>query len=811
MIVDDEISLMTALCEALSKRGYDAVGFTSGVEALEALKGHPFDLLLTDLMMPEMDGVTLLRAALDIDPQLVGLMMTGQGTVQTAVEAMKAGAFDYVLKPFKLQILLPTLSRAMDVRRLRQENLQLRETVAMYELTQAIAHTLDFNTILHKIADAAIQQCEADEASIMLPTSAGNEFYLAAVRGEHHAGLLGERVPREQGIAGWVDRQRQPLLLEGEVRDPRFAPTHPRSDILSAIALPLEVGGRLVGILNVNATQRRPFNLGQIKALRFIANSASSALEAARLHAEVQQAEAKYRSIFEQAIEGIFQTTLDGRFITVNPAMAHLLGYDSCEELKAAITSIDQQLYVDSGERTAFQHLLAERGVVRAFEARLARKDGTPIWASIGARIVHDSVGTPLSIEGTAEDISERRRIEEELKRQQETLYQAEKLATMGQLLAGVAHELNNPLSVVLGQSDLLRELVTDPTIATRAEKINQAASRCARIVKNFLALARQHPPERLTVKLNQIMREAVELLAYPLRVDGVDICFDLAPDLPAFAGDPHQLHQVVVNLVSNAQQAMHDLPPPRRLTIQTRSGPAPGRITLSLADTGPGIPQELQAKIFEPFFTTKPQGVGTGLGLSLCQGIIEGHGGVIRVESQPGEGAIFRIELPVNAPLEVLPKAQTPEALPTIGGKTILVVDDEVETVRVLAEIISLDNRQVEIAANGLMALDLLRERAYDLILCDLRMPGLDGPGLYQRLEREYPGMCRKVIFLTGDTLSAETRHLLERGAAAMLRKPFSFDDVHQIVQRTLQGSGDGEDLGKSTEAHAEETAGDK
>ncbi|MBI3327354.1 MAG: response regulator, partial [Nitrospinae bacterium] len=784
------------------KRGYEAVGFTSGAEALEALKAQTFDLLLTDLMMPEMDGLMLLRAALGIDPHLVGLMMTGQGTVQTAVEAMKAGAFDYVLKPFKLQVLLPTLSRAMDVRRLRQENLQLRETVAMYELTQAMAHTLDFNTILHKIADAAVQQCEADEASIMLPTNEGNEFYIAVVRGEHQAGLLGERVPSEQGIAGWVGLQREPLLLQGEVHDPRFAPLHPRPDILSAISLPLEVGGRLVGILNVNATQRRPFSLGQIKALRFIANSASSALEAARLHAEVQQAEAKYRSIFEQAIEGIFQSTLDGRFITVNPAMAHLLGYDSCEELKAAVTNIDQQLYVDSTEGTAFQSLLAERGVVQRFEAQLASKDGRVIWASISARVVRDPDGTPLYIEGTAEDITERRRVEEELKRQQETLYQAEKLATMGQLLAGVAHELNNPLSVVLGQSDLLRESTADITIATRAEKINQAASRCARIVKNFLALARQHPPERQKVQLNQIVREAVELLAYPLRVDGVEVCFDLEPDLPVFAGDPHQLHQVVVNLVSNAQQAMHDQPPPRRLTIRTQFEPAPGRITLSMADTGPGIPKGLQAKIFEPFFTTKPQGVGTGLGLPLCQGIIEGHGGVIRVVSQPGQGAMFRIELPMNAPLQVIPQAQTPEPLPTIQGKAILVVDDESEVAGVLAEILSMEGHQVETATSGLLAWDLLQERPFDLILSDLRMPGLDGPGLYQRLEQHYPWLCRKVIFLTGDTLRPETRELLERSAAPMLNKPFAFEEVRRIVQRTLQGLEAEEKRGRRGEA---------
>ena len=319
LIVDDEVELKTALCETLSAQGYDVVGATSPTEALQVMQDQDFDLLLADLMMPEMDGVALLRAALAIDPSLVGIIMTGQGTVQTAVEAMQAGAFDYVLKPFRLQTLLLTLSRAIGVRRLRQENLQLRETVALYELSRTIEFTLDLNTILQKIADAALQQCEADEISIMLPTREGNEFYMAAVRGAHHEGLLGERVPIDQGIAGWVARHREPLLLHGEVKDPRFAPVHARPEIQSAISMPLLVGGQLVGVLNANALRHRRFTLGDIKALTLIANTASSTLEAARLYSEGKQAEEQYRMIFENAVEGIYQTTPEGRFITVNP------------------------------------------------------------------------------------------------------------------------------------------------------------------------------------------------------------------------------------------------------------------------------------------------------------------------------------------------------------------------------------------------------------------------------------------------------------------------------------------------------------
>lgn len=295
LVVDDEIELMSALCDMLEQRGYQPAGFSSGREVLEVLKEKDFDLLLTDLMMPEMDGITLLRAALEIDPHLVGIIMTGQGTVQTAVDAMKIGAFDYVLKPFKLQALLPVLGRGLEVRQLRRENVQLRETVAIYELTKVMAFTLDANTILSKVADAALQQSDADEVSIMLPSSEGDALYVAMVRGAERSHILGERLPLREGIAGWVARHQETLTLhgplQGEARDPRFAPVRPRDDVCSSIVMPMLAAGKLIGVLNVNATRRRrAFTLGQVKALSILAGTAASALDGVRLYRELREA-----------------------------------------------------------------------------------------------------------------------------------------------------------------------------------------------------------------------------------------------------------------------------------------------------------------------------------------------------------------------------------------------------------------------------------------------------------------------------------------------------------------------------------------
>src|SRR5438270_9577205 len=307
LVVDDEIELKNALVEALSAQNFDVAGFTSPVTALEALRTQSFDVLLSDLMMPEMGGIQLVKEALIIDPNLIAIIMTGQGTIQTAVDAMKAGTFDYVLKPFRLQAVMPVLTRAINTRRLGLENLQLRETVAIFELSQTIAFTLDPQTIISKLADAALQQTDADEVSILLPTEDGQELYVAAVRGENRQRLLGERVPLEESISGWVARQRQPLILDGEINDERFRSMSPHPEIRSAISIPMQVANKLIGTININALHRaRPFTLGQMKAMTIIASTAAAALESASLYTQVQKAEVNYRWIFETAVERMF-------------------------------------------------------------------------------------------------------------------------------------------------------------------------------------------------------------------------------------------------------------------------------------------------------------------------------------------------------------------------------------------------------------------------------------------------------------------------------------------------------------------------
>ncbi|MDP3768625.1 MAG: ATP-binding protein, partial [Dehalococcoidia bacterium] len=350
----------------------------------------------------------------------------------------------------------------------------------------------------------------------------------------------------------------------------------------------------------------------------------------------------------------------------------------------------------------------------------------------------------------------------------------------------GVAHELNNPLTILAGHASILRQSAT-PDIVERADKISDAAKRCTRIVRNFLALARQRPPERDATALNQIVREAAELLAYQLRMDNVEVLFELADSLPILWADPHQLHQVVVNLVGNAHHALRNGSRPRRITIRTGYDVVAHRVALTIADNGPGIPPEIVDRIFEPFFTTKPPGEGTGLGLSLCRGIIASHGGTMRVEPAPGKGASFIIELPLGARPDARPEAQAAQSELAVEGKTILVVDDEAEIADLLSDILTREGHHVDKAPNGAIALEKLRTAQYDLVLSDIKMPEMDGPALYRALEQRYPGLTKRFIFISGDVLSGETAKFIESSGLPALNKPFVAPDVRAIIQRVL------------------------
>lgn len=380
----------------------------------------------------------------------------------------------------------------------------------------------------------------------------------------------------------------------------------------------------------------------------------------------------------------------------------------------------------------------------------------------------------------------EREWVAEQMRCQQEALFQREKLAAMSMLLASVAHELNNPLATIVLHAELLREDVQGKALAEPIVEIAQAARRCQRLLRQFLTLARQHPPERTPVALNTLVTETVALRDSPLQVDNVVVHLHLDDQVPLLWGDSHQLQQVLLNLLTNAQQALRAVPGTREVTLTTQYDPAQHQIRLMVADTGPGIAPALHGRIFEPFFTTKPPGIGTGLGLSLCQGIIEAHGGTLDVISTPGHGASFRLTLPVGSgPVMASAPPDAISAGSAEPGCRILIVEDEASLANVLARLLRRDGHTVDTAANGRLALAKLDEQTYDLILSDIRMPEVDGPSLYRLLERRQPHLCRRWVFLTGDTLEPATRAFLEASGVPYLMKPVTLAQIRRAIRQ--------------------------
>jgi PAS domain S-box-containing protein len=494
----------------------------------------------------------------------------------------------------------------------------------------------------------------------------------------------------------------------------------------------------------------------------------------------LRASEARFRSITEAHPVPVMIISLrSGGILYASPGAEQLLGLTQELLLGAPF----EYILTDEAVRKDLWQAMRDGQEVNLKEVILDCSRDHKLDAALSARRISYQSEEAMVI--GLYDLTERKQAEAQISRQQEALQQSEKMAALGGLLAGVAHELNNPLSVIVGQSTLLMDSGTEPKTVTRAEKIFKAADRCSRIVKSFLALARRKPPERKPVSVNTLVQSALELLGFQIRTGNIDIKLDLLPDLPDITGDADQLTQVVTNLILNATQAMEGWEGPHRLTIS--SGSSDGKVILSVADSGPGVPPDLRTRVFEPFFTTKSNKGGTGVGLSLCLNIVASHGGHVLIQDTDGGGATFVIELPV-ATSGGGEAAAGEDAIILPKDLKILLVDDEVELAQTLADLLEPEGHKIDIAANGAVALDKLHKGQFDVIISDLRMPVLDGPGLYEALGRELPFYLNRIIYVTGDTLSAHVQTFLNQHPVPVVEKPYRLSDVRRAVADLLK-----------------------
>jgi PAS domain S-box-containing protein len=425
-----------------------------------------------------------------------------------------------------------------------------------------------------------------------------------------------------------------------------------------------------------------------------------------------------------------------------------------------------------------------------SLEHRIVRRDGEVRWIHALGKAERDDSGAVTMVYGIHLDATDRKAAEEELTRSRDALHQSEKLAALGSLLAGVSHELNNPLAAIVGQAEMLEEDSRGTPLEARAKKISAAADRCARIVQTFLAMARRRAPDRIATDPNGLVADALQITEYPLRTTGISVTTECDPDVPAVEADRDQLHQVLVNLIINAQQALEAADMlDKRLCVRT-GVTAAGTVAIDVVDNGPGIPPDLLGRIFEPFFTTKPQGSGTGVGLSFSHGIVAAHGGTLAV--LPSErGAAFRIELPAASPaaVEIAAEPQAPPVPIAPVRRTALVVDDEADIADTIRELLEREGFHVTVASDGAAALMALDRGEYDIVLSDLRMPGVSGPEMYERLAEVRPHLLARIGFVTGDTLGSSMDAFLRESGRPVLEKPFTRAGVRCLVQALIDG----------------------
>ena len=387
----------------------------------------------------------------------------------------------------------------------------------------------------------------------------------------------------------------------------------------------------------------------------------------------------------------------------------------------------------------------------------------------------------------------------ETLKTTQAQLIQSEKLSGIGEFVAGVAHELNNPLTSVMGFSELLKRADKDPQHQRYLEMIHKSSLRCQKIVQSLLSFARRHQPERKLSNLNELVEATVEILQYQMRTSNIEVTTRLDPHLPKTMVDPHQVQQVFLNIINNARQAIEGHRPNGSVKITSEACGHVVRVVFQ--DNGPGIAEENLSKVFDPFFTTKEVGKGTGLGLSLCYGIIREHGGTITVRSKPGQGAQFAVELPLataeekkNAPAEEKHKQKEPAPAPVSRvngkegkGKKVLVIDDEEAILQMVREALSEHGYEVDVARDGESALLRLNNTPYDLALCDWKMPGLNGQQVYEKIRASNPALSDRIIFITGDVINDKTQKFLQERKKVCLSKPFSLTEFRDAIGRAL------------------------
>jgi PAS domain S-box-containing protein len=596
-----------------------------------------------------------------------------------------------------------------------------------------------------------------------------------------------------KGLTEYVLRSGEPLLCTPEVFDDLVK----RGEVeligapsLDWLGVPLKAGNNVFGVLVVQSYSGN-VRFGELEKeiLPFVSQQLASVIEHKRHEEALRRSEARYRSLVQSAVYGIYRSSLEGRFFDLNPALITMLGYDSAEEVLALDPKSD--VFFDPSEQARVMREFQRGARLDNVEVRWKRKDGSAITVRLSGRAVNSPEDTAEVLELIAEDITERRVLENQFR-------QAQKMEAVGRLAGGVAHDFNNLLMVISGYAEVLLEHTRKGDVLyPKIEAIHQATDRATTLTRQLLAFSRKQLLELKVVDLNIIV-EDMERLLRPLIGENIELQTQLASDLGRTRADAGQIEQVLMNLVVNSKDAM---PNGGRITIHTANARMnnedvrreysyiqPGLyVVLSVTDTGEGMDKETQSRIFEPFFTTKEKGKGTGLGLSTVYGIIKQSGGYVLVESEPRRGTTFRLYLPrVEDALE--PVGPVGVSRPQAGGsETVLLVEDEESVRQLVRETLESRGYKVLEASNGEMAIEIVSGYSgkIDMLITDVVMPGMSGRELSAQLCVSRPQT--KVLYLSGYTEDAIVHEGVVDPDTAFLQKPFTLQMLSRKVREVL------------------------
>jgi len=765
LIVEDSEDDALLLLRALRQGGYDpmyAVVETSAAMR-RAVSEKEWDVILCDYKMPQFSGLAAISLLKETGLDIPIIIVSGTIGEDVAAEAMRLGANDYVMKG-NLSRLVPALEREMveaeSRRKRRQAEQKLRE---QYEFT---------NSLLEAIPSPVFSK---DRGGRYTGCNRAFEKFLGLSREEIIGRTFYDMWPKE--VADQYFEKDNELFANPGVQTYAwvvFKRDGERRDVIFNKATITDVSGGVIGLIGV---------ISDVTDLR-------------ETEEALHQAEADYRGIFENAVEGIYQSTPEGGFISVNPAYARMYGYATPAEMLSSVTDIGRDLYVDAEDRKRFRRILQTNGVVRGFETQHYKKDGSKIWVRVNAIVVKDSTGRIL-YNGFAEDITDRKISEKEKETLLKQLQQAQKMEAIGTLAGGIAHDFNNILNAILGYTDMaLSDCRADDPHRHYLEQVYRAGERARDMVKQILSFSRREEKEKKPVLIAPILKEGIKLLRATLPTT-IKIAENIEDTSAMVLADPSQIHQVLMNLCTNAAHAMREEGGTLEIKLvqeaieSDRTSQHPNLTVgdyakLTVSDTGSGIDASIMDRIFDPFFTTKGPHEGTGLGLSVVYGIIKDHGGDIGISSEVGKGTTATVYFPLIQ-AEAIIAERVSEAI-LGGGERILFVDDEAALAELGSMVLESLGYQVTSRTSSIEALEAFRTRPhnFDLVITDMTMPNLRGDDLARELLKIRPDI--PVIICSGFSEMMSEDKARNIGIRGFIMKPVSRNHLSIAIRDALK-----------------------